>query len=50
MRLVEIHRMQGKSVELRRKVGGIVYQAMVDTINVKKENWSFGNEIAQYAE
>jgi hypothetical protein len=88
MPLVNIHLMQGKPVELRRRVGEIVYRTMMETINVptkdnfqiitehdrdslvydpeylgirmedvfislvevKKENWSFGNGIAQYAE
>jgi phenylpyruvate tautomerase PptA (4-oxalocrotonate tautomerase family) len=34
MPLVQIHLMQGKSAEFRLKVGKIVYQTMVDTINV----------------
>lgn len=34
MPLVQIHLMQGKPAEFRRRVGEIVYQTMVDTINV----------------
>ncbi|MCI0550677.1 MAG: tautomerase family protein [Anaerolineae bacterium] len=34
MPLVQIHLLQGKTAKLRRKVGEIVYQTMVDTINV----------------
>lgn len=34
MPLVQIHLLQGKSAEFRRSVGEIVYQTMVDTINV----------------
>ena len=34
MPLVHIHLMQGKPTEFRRKAGEIVYQTMVDTINV----------------
>jgi phenylpyruvate tautomerase PptA (4-oxalocrotonate tautomerase family) len=53
--------MEGKSADYRRKIGDVVHQAMVETINcppqdvfislveVKKENWSFGNGVAQYA-
>jgi phenylpyruvate tautomerase PptA (4-oxalocrotonate tautomerase family) len=40
MPLVQIHLMQGKSAEFRRRVGEIVYQIMVDTINVPpKDNF-----------
>ncbi len=34
MPLVRIHLMQGKPAEFRRKVGEIVYQTMMETINV----------------
>jgi 4-oxalocrotonate tautomerase len=34
MPLVRISLMQGKSIEFRRKLGEIVYQSMVDVINV----------------
>ena len=34
MPLVQIHLLQGKSAEFRRKVGEIIYQTMMDTINV----------------
>ena len=34
MPLVQIHLMQGKPAEFRRLVGEIVYQTMMDTINV----------------
>jgi phenylpyruvate tautomerase PptA (4-oxalocrotonate tautomerase family) len=34
MPLVQIHLMQGKPPEFRRRVGDIVYQTMLDTINV----------------
>ena len=34
MPLVEIHMLQGKPIEFRRRVGEIVYETMVDTINV----------------
>lgn len=34
MPLVRISLMQGKPVEFRRRIGEIVYQTMVDTINV----------------
>jgi 4-oxalocrotonate tautomerase len=62
MPLVKIHLMQGKPAEFRRKLGEVVYQTMMDTINVPpkdnfqiitehdKENWSLGNGIAQSAE
>jgi hypothetical protein len=36
MLLVNIHLMQGKPVEIRRKVGELVYQTMMDTINVPR--------------
>ena len=40
MPLVRIDLMQGKTVEFRRKVGEIVYQTMMDTINVPpKDNF-----------
>src|SRR6185503_15288133 len=34
MPLVEIHLLQGKPIEFRRRVGEIVYETMVDTIKV----------------
>lgn len=34
MPLVNIHLLQGTSIDFRRRVGEIVYQTMVDTINV----------------
>ena len=34
MPLVNIHLLQGKPADFRRKIGEIVYQTMVDTINV----------------
>ena len=40
MPLVQIHLMQGKSTEFRRRVGELIYQTMVDTINVPpKDNF-----------
>ncbi len=40
MPLVQIHLLQGKSIKFRRKVGEIVYQTMIDTINVPpKDNF-----------
>jgi hypothetical protein len=76
MPLVRISLMRGKGDGFGRKVGEVVYRAMVDTLNVpprhraqrrlhrdpdhapqdvfislvevKKENWSFGNGMAQY--
>ncbi len=45
MPLVQIHLLQGKSVEFRRKAGKIVYQTMVDTINVpQKDNFQIITE------
>lgn len=45
MPLVRISHMQGKSVEFRHKVGKIVYQTMVDTINVPpKDNFQIITE------
>jgi len=38
MPLVQIHLMQGKPVDFRRKVGEIVYQTMMDTINVPSQD------------
>ena len=34
MPLVQIHLLEGRSTEFRRKGGEIVYQSMIDTINV----------------
>jgi 4-oxalocrotonate tautomerase len=45
MPLVQIHLMQGKPVEFRRRVGEIVYQTMIDTINVPpKDNFQIITE------
>ena len=45
MPLVRISLMQGKTVEFRRKLGEIVYQTMVDTINVPpKDNFQIITE------
>lgn len=45
MPLVQIHLMQGKPEEFRRKVGEIVYQTMLDTINVPpKDNFQIITE------
>ena len=45
MPLVRISLVQGRPVEFRRKVGEIVYQTMVDTINVpSKDNFQIITE------
>ena len=45
MPLVNIHLMQGKPVEWRRKVGEIVYRTMMETINVPpKDNFQIITE------
>ena len=45
MPLVQIHLLQGQTVEFRRKVGEIVYQTMMDTINVPaKDNFQIITE------
>lgn len=45
MPLVNIHLMQGKPLEFRRRVGEIVYQTMMDTINVPpKDNFQIITE------
>jgi 4-oxalocrotonate tautomerase len=45
MPLVNIHLMQGKSVDFRRRLSEIVYQTMVDTINVPaKDNFQLITE------
>ena len=45
MPLVQIHLLQGQPVEFRRKVGEIVYQTMMDTINVPaKDNFQIITE------
>lgn len=45
MPLVQIHLMQGKPVEFRRKVGEVVYQTMLDIINVPpKDNFQIITE------
>ena len=45
MPLVQIHLMQGKPTEFRRRVGEIVYRTMVDTINVpSKDNFQIITE------
>ena len=38
MPLVQIHLMEGKPTEFRRLVGEIVYQTMMDTINVPADD------------
>jgi 4-oxalocrotonate tautomerase len=45
MPLVNIHLMQGKPIDFRRRLGEIVYQTMVDTINVPaKDNFQIITE------
>src|SRR5512143_1845235 len=45
MPLVQIHLLQGKPTVFRRKVGEIVYQTMMDTINVPpKDNFQIITE------
>ena len=45
MPLVRIHLMKGKPAEFRRRVGEIVYETMVDTINVPpKDNFQIITE------
>lgn len=45
MPLVRIHLVQGKPAEFRRKLGEIIYQTMVDTINVPpKDNFQIITE------
>lgn len=45
MPLVQIHLMRGRPAEFRRKAGEIVYQTMVDTINVPpKDNFQIITE------
>lgn len=45
MPLVQIHLRQGKSAEFRRRVGEIVYQTMMGTINVPpKDNFQIITE------
>ncbi|HET9914007.1 MAG TPA: tautomerase family protein, partial [Anaerolineales bacterium] len=45
MPLVQIHLRQGQPVEFRRKVSEIVYQTMMDTINVpQKDNFQIITE------
>jgi 4-oxalocrotonate tautomerase len=45
MPLVNIHLMQGKPVAFRRKLGELVYQTMIDTINVPpKDNFQIITE------
>jgi phenylpyruvate tautomerase PptA (4-oxalocrotonate tautomerase family) len=45
MPLVNIHLMQGKPVDFRRRLGEIVYRTMVDTINVPvKDNFQIITE------
>ena len=42
---VNLHLMQGKPVEFRRRVGEIIYQTMMDTINVPpKDNFQIITE------
>ncbi len=48
MPLVQIHLRQGKSADFRCKVGEIVYQTMLDTINVPpKDNFQIITEHAK---
>ena len=45
MPLVNIHLIKGKPAEFRRKIGEIVYQTMMDTINVPpKDNFQIISE------
>jgi len=45
MPLVQIHLLQGKPIEFRRRIGEIVYETMVDTINVPpKDNFQIITE------
>jgi 4-oxalocrotonate tautomerase len=45
MPLVQIHLLQGRPAEFRRRVGEIVYQTMIDTINVPpKDNFQIITE------
>ena len=45
MPLVNIHLMQGKPVEFHRRLGEIIYQTMMDTINVPpKDNFQIITE------
>jgi 4-oxalocrotonate tautomerase len=45
MPLVQIYLLQGKPAEFRRRVGEIVYQTMIDTINVPpKDNFQIITE------
>jgi 4-oxalocrotonate tautomerase len=45
MPLVQIHLLEGRSTEFRRKVGEIVYQTMIDIINVpSKDNFQVSTE------
>ena len=45
MPLVQIHLLQGKPAEFRRRVGEIIYQTMIDTINVPpKDNFQIITE------
>ncbi len=45
MPLVQIHLRQGQSADFRRKVGEIIYQTMLDTINVpQKDNFQIITE------
>ena len=51
MPLVRMAFRKGRPKSFGKQAAKIVYETMVDTINVPpKENWSFGNGIAQYAE
>jgi 4-oxalocrotonate tautomerase len=65
MPLVRVSLRQGKSADYKKAIGDGVYQAMlkllsrnsglpkedvfINLVEVAKENWSFGNGIAQYA-
>jgi len=66
MPLVRISRMRGNPAGFAQKIGAILYRTLaerlhrdrgvrmggvfVNLVEVKKENWSFGNGVAQYAE
>ena len=66
MPLARMPLMQGKAAGFAQKVGAVVYRALaerlhndlgvrkadvlISLVEVKKEDWSFGNGVAQYAE
>ena len=59
MPLVRIDVRKGKDAAYRQEIGRVAYEALavglrredifINLIEVKKENWSFANGIAQYA-